>query len=169
MGIDLFTIDWTAISAISSTFMVVLTYIIIRQNRFFKKAILTFEIQIKEYDFYLDVTNVGESVATNLKLKFGDELLSVASGYSTILLHEIQNGEFTIKPHERKSFPLEKETFTINSISKQNNPECNIIYNYLKELRNTPIKITGSYKTLGMVIKIDESFTINNFRITDCQ
>ena len=166
MLLDIQAINWSAISTIVSAIMAGLTYWIIRQNRDFKKAILVFEIKIDQYDFYLDITNVGESVAINLTLKFGDELHRIASGYSSILIGLIENGKFTIKPHECKSFKIEGATVTMRLSEKDQSNNREIIYNYLNELGDTPIKIAGSYKTLGKQVKIKESFSINDFRIT---
>ena len=167
MLLDLHEIDWSAISAIVSAVMAFLTYWIIRQNRDFKKAILVFEIKIDQYDFYIEITNVGESIATNLTLKLGNELHRIASGYSSVLISRIEQGKFTIKPHESKSLKIEGATVTVRLSEKHQSRDRETIYNYLEELGDTPIKIIGSYKTLGKRVKIDESSSINDFRITN--
>lgn len=83
MNFDLSTIDWTAISSIVSLIMVIATFVTLRVNSKQLKEIkrqwkeehrpnLQISLVVKNEHFLVCVSNVGNDLAINVKLKFND-------------------------------------------------------------------------------------------------
>lgn len=118
MNFDLSTIDWTAISSIVSLIMVIATFVTLRVNSKQLKEIkrqwkeehrpnLQISLVVKNEHFLVCVSNVGNDLAINVKLKFNDffkETLFARQLREAFV--ETENIPFVIQAHDSKYFYL---------------------------------------------------------------
>jgi len=154
MELDLCTIDWVAVSAIATTFMVFATFLTLYQN---KKQLnelkrqwqeehnarLEFSIDMDENVFFLKVQNTGKSVANIKKIEINKEFIDEINFKEGILA--LCTRPLRIMPYNTNYYLL----------SSKDRPETK-----LEKMKSTPIRITATYSN-GLIQK--EEFTINDY------
>ena len=148
INFELATIDWTAISAVATFIMVLLTYLSLRESKRGRCGIITLDVVI-DNDVYLLITNVGNSLVTDLHITFGKNVKNAASGYLLMRIKEIENTVFTIKPQETKKLIIEtKSSMRTAEAHGDFNKEYYEVCTYFNERYKTNIHILGTYKNI---------------------
>lgn len=158
---------WGAyISSIVSLWMIILTYLIIKQNDEARQGVVICKVIYHKKSYGLEITNVGNSVAYDINLSTNEEFNNILHELSKKIFIKFQNKKFSLKPNESKYIfiecALEGDHQTFNSNTNQlevvnNNKE------YLEKLKNTTLSIEGTYCSIGKKYEIKESFCIDDF------
>lgn len=118
MNFELSTIDWTAISSIVSLVMVIATFVTLRVNskqleemkRQWKeehRPIIQLSIVVKNGHFLVCVSNIGNELATNVKLQFNEFFKdTLFARQLRDSFTETENIAFSICAHDSKYFYL---------------------------------------------------------------
>lgn len=169
-------LDWVAISAVATALMTLVTFLTLIQNRKqlnelkrqwheANKAKLIFSIIfIDNFLLCLEVKNIGNSLAENIKFSINDSFLDK-------LIHprlketfvNLNKQSFFLKPYEKKQYLL-CHTRSSGNTSHYKLYDTNISIeqsdkNY-DELINEPIIIEGKYNNAEI---INQEFKIKNF------
>ena len=114
MNFYLDTIDWVAIGAIASFVMVIVTYVTLRQNKMQLNELrrqweeqnrpeIVFKIKVVKSIVRLEISNIGNSVASNIEFYFNEEFLKVLKEDCT----SYWKTENVIKQNPIEQFPLD--------------------------------------------------------------
>lgn len=151
--------DWilfwgTYISSIASLGMIILTYIIIKQNDEIRRGTIVFKIIGDGRCFYIHYKNIGNSVAYIKQLNFNDDFVNKLN--DIVILKDKSHKETFTRISNRRIYlnPQEEKKIFLG--------ECAAISKNI-ELIKTPIKITGRYESIGKSFEIKDEFCIDDF------
>ncbi len=158
---------WTAFGAIGTFVMVYCTYRTLQRNdkqlRILeddKKAKILFCIVENDYNYYLEIKNIGNAMASRIKFKVNKAFLSKLSEYAEVTLSAREDFEIYLNPKEEKYY-------AICSKLKEEDRSCFFVGLRPKidlgEIIKELIQITGSYFDSVNLVQINEKFCIRNF------
>ena len=169
-------IDWVAISAIATALMTLVTFFTLIQNRKqlnelkrqwheANNAKLIFSIIITDnYLICLEVKNIGNSLAKDIKFSINDSFLDklihprLKETFVNLNLHT-----FFLKPNDKKKYIIcNTKIYEYNSNYKLYDTDISIEQSDMNydELINEPIVIEGKYNNTEIIY---EEFKIKNF------
>ncbi len=162
--------DWllfwaTYISSVSSLWMIILTYLIIKQNDESRQGFLDASIEYSKGAYYLEITNVGNSICYDINISTNEDFNKELDASSKEMFTKFQNKKFSIKAGESKRIFIELATegeHNKMNFDKNQLEAVTLSVEYLDKIKRTPLKVTGSYCTIGNVYYIEQSLLINN-------
>ena len=163
--------DWlifwgTYISSIASAVMVFLTYIIIKQNDEIRQGRVVCSLIFYNQFYLLQISNVGNSQAYDIEINSNEDFNMKLNKLSRIHFTKVQNRKFSLTPNESKHVSIEcaiigkHTTFNPETNSMEDN---SLSSDYLQAIKQTPIKIKGTYWSIGKKFKIDYILCLNDF------
>lgn len=165
MEFELFKIDWTAISSIVSLIMVITTFVTLwvnscqlkemkRQWKEEHRPHIQLSIVVKNETFLLSVSNVGNRLATNVRLQFNEffkETLFAKQLRDSFV--EIENIPLIVPAHSSKYFYLMPilgfGTITYNT-SRETFTDCEF-EKWVDAHKEVKINISCTYESEGSV------------------
>lgn len=165
--------DWllfwgTYISSVSSLWMIILTYLIIKQNDKSRQGVLVASIVYNKGVYFLEITNVGNSICYDIAISINESFNEELHHLSNVFFTKFQNRKFSLKPDESKRVLIEHAT---EGCHEKFNPEKNqlepvsLSEEYLNKIKSTPLELTGSYYSIGNRYYIEQSLIINDFNM----
>lgn len=162
---------WIMISAIASAAMAVATFITIcitiRQNRNAVRARLIFSIVRKQHYVCLKVANVGNSVATDVRIRFSQNFKNI---FLTNAMKEnytlLERMSLSIDAHDAKfyyivpAFCTEGASYESSKGEKYNQELVNEWHNQYDDVE---FQILGSYCSCSKKYKFQERISIHAF------
>lgn len=101
MNLDIYTIDWIAISAFASFAMVVITWFSLRlmkrQWNEEKRPRLNFSIAISQVWYVLKISNIGKQNAYNIDIDFNQEFIDILSPVRKSSFERLETKSFAIE------------------------------------------------------------------------
>lgn len=163
--------DWlyfwgSYISSIASLWMIILTYLILKQNDETRRGIIVTRVIYHKTIYCLEISNVGNSIAYDIEISTNTEFNDILNELSRYYFTKFQNKKFSLRPNENKYIMIGS---AIEGSYRLLNPETNqqeSINNtkeYLNTLKNASMKINGTYKSIGKEYRIVDSFCINDY------
>lgn len=167
--LNLTTVDWTAVAAVMSFLMIVVTLISLCQSKQQLKELkrqweeanrprLTFGVVRWHGLFLLKITNVGNVVATDIKLRFEEEYLSSLFERCAEMLRGLER-PFCIEAKGTKYYLIGASKGGQLAVGNKIMSE-NEVDKWVDEHVSDLIKITGSY---GGKYSVTECFSIEMF------
>lgn len=162
---------WTMISAIATAAMAIATFITIcitiRQNRNAVRARLIFSIVRKQHYVCLKVANVGNSVATDVRIRFSQNFKNI---FLTNSMKEnytlLERMSLSIDAHDAKfyyivpAFCTEGASYESSKGEKYNQELVNEWHNQYDDVE---FQILGSYCSCSKKYKFQERISIHAF------
>lgn len=163
--------DWltfwgTYISSIASLWMIILTYLIIKQNDEARQGVVICKVIYHKMNYGLEITNVGNSVAYDIIISANEEFNNILHELTRKIFIKFQNKKFSLKPNESKYILIECAVLGDHQTFNSDTDQMEVVNNnkeYLDKLKNTTLSIEGSYCSIGTKYEIKESFCINDF------
>lgn len=173
MEFELFKIDWSAISSIVSLIMVVTTFITLwvngrqlkemkRQWKEEHRPHIQVSIVVKNETFLVCVSNVGNRLATNVRLQFNEffkETLFAKQLRDSFV--EIENTPLIVPAHSSKYFYLMPilgfGTITYNT-SKESFTDCEF-EKWVEENKDVNIMVSCTYESEGSTDRYHTCFS----------
>ena len=165
--------DWllfwgTYISSISSLWMIILTYLIIKQNDRAIRGNLITGIVYNNEAYFLEITNIGQSICYDIDISTNESFNEKLEPLSKEIFIRFQNRKFSLKPNESKRILIELATEGDHkkfNFDKNQLEAVTLTEGYLNKIKNIPLKVTGSYCSIDNVYYIEQSLLINNFEM----
>lgn len=162
---------WTMISAIATAAMAIATFITIcitiRQNRNAVRARLIFSIVRKQHYVCLKVANVGNSVATDVRIRFSQNFKNI---FLTNSMKEnytlLERMSLSIDAHDAKfyyivpAFCTEGASYESSKGEKYDQEQVNEWHNQYDDVE---FQILGSYCSCSKKYKFQERISIHAF------
>lgn len=173
MKFDLSTLDWTAVSSIVSLIMVVTTFITLwvngrqlkemkRQWKEEHRPHIQVSIVVKNETFLVCVSNVGNRLATNVRLQFNEffkETIFAKQLRDSFV--EIENIPLIVSAHSSKYFYLMPilgfGTITYNT-SKESFTNCEF-EKWVEENKEAEIIVSCTYESEGSIDRYHTCFS----------
>lgn len=158
---------WGAyISSMASLWMIILTYLIIKQNDEARQGVVIFRVIFHKTYYWLEITNIGNSVAYNINISTNEEFNNILHELTKKTFMKFQNKNFSLKPNESKYIGIDCANEGEHQFFNTETNQMETLYNdkkYLDVLKETTLIIAGTYSSIGKKYKIKETFSINDF------
>ena len=163
--------DWlifwgTYISSIASAVMVFLTYVIIKQNDEIRQGKVVCSLIFYKHSYFLQISNVGNSQTYDIEIYSNNDFNIMLNELSRLNFTKMQNKKFSLTPNQSKYVLIESGIVgNHKALNYKTNKmdDVEVSKDYLEILKKTPIKIKGTYLSIGKTFKIDYVFCLNDF------